>query len=198
MGRRVRGLDSVARDNLADSLMPQDRRCLPYPHSTGPGPTRLGVGPPRGRTPASDRWLNPSWTLSPCGTLSRPRGTSLERLSGWIRTTGGPPAHKAGPAPTAAAYLPRRKATRMGATGTQYRLGRPTRVAPAVPVNLPAGQASGGPQRPRARLKPSPAQRVRPSCGPRPHVCEPWMASTTSRPIGSYPHPTAHSLTPLE
>ncbi len=37
-------LDSVARDNLADSLMPQDRRCLPYPHSTGPGLTRLGAG----------------------------------------------------------------------------------------------------------------------------------------------------------
>ncbi len=43
----ARGLDSVARDNLADSLMPQDRRCLPYTHSTGPGPTRLGVGPAR-------------------------------------------------------------------------------------------------------------------------------------------------------
>ena len=29
--RRNRGLDSVARDNPADSLMAQDRRCLPYP-----------------------------------------------------------------------------------------------------------------------------------------------------------------------
>ncbi len=29
----------------ADSLTPQDRRCSPYPHSTGPGPTRRGVGP---------------------------------------------------------------------------------------------------------------------------------------------------------
>ncbi len=29
--RRGRGLDSVARDNPADSLMAQDRRCLPYP-----------------------------------------------------------------------------------------------------------------------------------------------------------------------
>ncbi len=25
--------------------MPQDRQCLPYPHSTGPWPTRLGGGP---------------------------------------------------------------------------------------------------------------------------------------------------------
>ncbi len=52
--RRARGLDSVTRDNPADSLMPQDRRCLPYPHSTGPGPTRQGVGSIRGRAPASD------------------------------------------------------------------------------------------------------------------------------------------------
>ena len=29
--RRGRGLDSVARDNPADSMMAQDRRCLPYP-----------------------------------------------------------------------------------------------------------------------------------------------------------------------
>jgi hypothetical protein len=44
---RDRGLDFVARDNPADSLTPQDRRCLPYPHSTGPGSTRQGVGPTR-------------------------------------------------------------------------------------------------------------------------------------------------------
>ena len=66
-GRRAHGLDSVARDNLADSLMPQDRRCLPYPHSTGPGPTRQGVGPAWGRAPASDRWLNQVGHLHPAG-----------------------------------------------------------------------------------------------------------------------------------
>ena len=38
--RRDRGLDSVARDNPADSLMAQDQWCLPYPNSTGPGPVR--------------------------------------------------------------------------------------------------------------------------------------------------------------
>ncbi len=38
--RRDRGLDSVARDNPADSLMAQDRWCLPYPNSIGPGPVR--------------------------------------------------------------------------------------------------------------------------------------------------------------
>jgi hypothetical protein len=169
------------------SLMPQDRQCLPYPHSTGPGPTRLGAGPPpRGRTPASDRWLNPSWTLSPGGTLNRPRGTSLERLSGWIRTTGGPPAHQARPAPTAAAYLPRRKATQMGATGTQYRLGRPTRVAPAVPVNLPAGQASGGPRGPRARLEPPRVRKARPSCGPLRYACGPGWQERQVAQTGSH------------
>ncbi len=38
--RRDRGLDSVARDNPADSLMAQDQWCPPYPNSTGPGPVR--------------------------------------------------------------------------------------------------------------------------------------------------------------
>ena len=38
--RRDRGLDSVARDNPADSLMAQDQWCPPYPKSTGPGPVR--------------------------------------------------------------------------------------------------------------------------------------------------------------
>jgi hypothetical protein len=52
--RLARGLDLVARDNPTDSLMAQDRRFLPYPHSTGPGPTRKGVGPTRGRAPASE------------------------------------------------------------------------------------------------------------------------------------------------
>ena len=42
--RQARGLDPVARDNLADSLMPQDSTCRPYPHSTGPGLTRSGAG----------------------------------------------------------------------------------------------------------------------------------------------------------
>jgi len=33
--RRGRGLDSVARDNLADRLMAQGQRCLPYPNRLG-------------------------------------------------------------------------------------------------------------------------------------------------------------------
>ncbi len=65
--RRDRGLDSVARDHPADSLMPQDRQCLAYPHSTGPGPTRQGVGPTWGRALASDRWLNQVGHLHPAG-----------------------------------------------------------------------------------------------------------------------------------
>ncbi len=158
---------------------------------------KTGSRPPRGRTPASDRWLNPSWTPSPGGTLNRPRGTSLERLSGWIRTTGGPPAHKAGPAPTAAAYLPRRKATRMEATGTQYRLGRPTRVAAAVPVNLPAGQASGGPRGSLVRLDPPRVRKARPSCGPLRYACGPGWQERQVAQTGSYFRATAHSLIPL-
>ena len=100
----------------------------------------------RDRTPARDRWLNSSWTPSPGGTLNRPRGTSLEGLSGWIRIIGGPPARNAGPAPTAAAHT-YHGGRRLG----WVPLGRSTdpaslpQVAPAVPVNLPAGQASGDP-----------------------------------------------------
>jgi hypothetical protein len=89
--RRDRGLDSIARDNPADSLMPQDQWCSPYPHSTGPGSTGKGSRTYTGRTPASDCWLNPVGHHSPGGMLNHPRGTTLERLSGWIRTTGGPP-----------------------------------------------------------------------------------------------------------
>ena len=41
--RQARGLDSVARDNLADSLMPQGSTCWPYPQSTGLGRMCLGA-----------------------------------------------------------------------------------------------------------------------------------------------------------
>ena len=125
--RRARGLDLVARDNPADSLMAQDRRCLPYPHSTGPGPTRKGVGPTRGRAPASEAGQIKFDTFTRLDAQPS-TGHLLERLSGWIRTTGRLPALRAGPAPTAAASIPRRKATRMGATRTQYHLAWPTRV----------------------------------------------------------------------
>jgi hypothetical protein len=54
MERRGRGLDFVARDNLADSLMPQGQWCSPYPYSAGPGPTGAGGRTHTGRTPASD------------------------------------------------------------------------------------------------------------------------------------------------
>ena len=113
-------------------------------HETGSRTSRAGRRPVIGGSTQVGH-------LHPAGRY-RPRGTSLERPSGWIRTTDGLHARKAGPAPTAFAYQPRRKATRMGATGTQYRHGVPTRVAPAVSVNLPAGQASGGPRGERAGL----------------------------------------------
>ena len=51
--RRDRGLDSIARDNPADSLMPQGQWCSPYPHSTGPGSTGKGSRTHAGRTPDS-------------------------------------------------------------------------------------------------------------------------------------------------
>jgi hypothetical protein len=134
----ARGLDLVARNYLVDSLMPQvASACRTL--------TQLGLGlrdwepVPLDRTLARDRWLNSSWTPSPGGTLNCPRGTSLEDLSGWIRIIGGPPARNARPAPTAAAYLPRRKATRMGATRTRYRPGRPTTCSPGGTSEPPGG-----------------------------------------------------------
>ncbi len=134
----ARRLDLVARDYLADSLMPQaESACRTL--------TQLGLG--------LRNWeLNSSWTPSPGGTLNRPQGTSLEGLSDWIRIIGGPPARNAGPAPTAAAYQPRRKATRMGATRTQYRPGQPTTSSPGG-TSEPPGRT--GLRRPRARLEPS-------------------------------------------
>ena len=52
--RRGRGLDSVARDNLADSLMAQGQRCLPYPNLTRPSQSGTGGRPRTGRAPARD------------------------------------------------------------------------------------------------------------------------------------------------
>ena len=63
--RGGRGLDFVARDNLADSLMPQDQWCSPYPHSAGPGSTGKGSRTHSGRTPASDCWLSSAGHHSP-------------------------------------------------------------------------------------------------------------------------------------
>jgi hypothetical protein len=126
--RRARGLDSVARDNPADSLMPQDGLCLPYPHSTGPGPTRQGVGPTWGRAPASDRWPNQVGHLHPAGCLIVRGAPPLSASQAGFGLPEGCLAPLAGPAPTAAASTPRRKATLMGATRTQYHLAWPTRV----------------------------------------------------------------------
>ena len=78
--------------------------------------------------------------------LNHPRGTTLERLSGWIRTTGGLPGPVAGPAPTAAEYF------EPGGRQLGWEpLGRSTlgMACPgghqAVSVDLPVGQASGDP-----------------------------------------------------
>ena len=46
----------------------------------------IGSRTTSGRSSARDRWLNSCWTPFATARRSRPRGTSLERLSGWIRT----------------------------------------------------------------------------------------------------------------
>ncbi len=140
-GFTLNGLGATAL-RAADSLMPQDRRCSPYPHSTGPEPTRQGVGPTRaGRRPviAGSTKLD---TLHPAGCSTIHGAPPLSASQAGFGLPAGCLRPRAGPVPTAAASIPRRKVTRMGATRTQYHLAWPAR---AVSVDLPAGQASGSP-----------------------------------------------------
>jgi hypothetical protein len=75
-------------------------RLFPCPHGAG---RRLVIA---GLTP------------SPGGMLNHPRGISLERLSGWIRNTGGSPECR-GPRQPLLLLRAGREATRMGATRTR-------------------------------------------------------------------------------
>ncbi len=113
------------------------------------------------------------------------RGTYLERLSGWIRTTGGLPAQQ--PGPRQPLLRPYHGGRRLGweplgrSTLDTARPGGPQ----AVPVDLPVGQVSGGPGHgwvlPELR-----DVRLGPPRGTPQHARALEMASSTSRPIGSY------------
>ena len=177
--RRGRGLDSVARDNLADSLMAQGQRCLPYPNPTWPIQSVTGGRPLRG---AGRQPVIAESTPSPGGMLNHPRDTALERLSDWIRNTGGSPESRG----------PRQPLLRFGTGGRRLGwepLGRgPLGTATpmglqADPVDLPAGRPPATP----GTAGPPRVRDVRPSRGtPASHMRALGMASSSSLPTGNY------------
>ncbi len=140
------------------------------------------------QTPTRDRWLNlnSSWTLSARWTLNRPRGTSLEGLSGWIQTVW-----------RAARAQCRARAHRGSVLKTTAAGDSDGSHKDAVPTRPPSqhgprrhqwtsrqDRPPAAPQRPLARPAPPRAQnlKVRPSLGPGTHARGPGMASTTPRP----------------
>jgi len=139
--RRGRGLDSVARDNLTDSLMAQGQRCLPYPNPTWPIQSGTGGRPLRG---AGRQPVIAESTPSPGGMLNHPRDTALERLSVWIRNTGGSPECR-GPRQPLLLLRAGREATRMGATRTRTSWHGHPHGPTSGSSGPPGGQASGNP-----------------------------------------------------
>ena len=139
--RRGRGLDSVARDNLADSLMAQGQRCLPYPNPIRPSHTVMGSRPLHG---AGRQPVIAESTPSPGGMLNHPRDTALERLSVCIRNTGGSPECR-GPRQPLLLLRAGREATRMGATRTRTSWHGHPHGPTSGSSGPPGGQASGNP-----------------------------------------------------
>ena len=177
-GRRGRGLDSVARDNLADRLMAQGQRCLPYPNPTRPGQSVKGGRPLHG---AGRQPVIAESTPSPGGMLNHPRDTALERLSVWIRNTGGSPESRG----------PRQPLLRFGPGGRRLGweplgrgpLGTATRGPTSGSSGPPGGQASGNPG--HGWAPPSSGRPTIPR-DPASHMRALGMASSSSLPTGNY------------
>jgi len=123
-------------------------------------------------------------TPSPGGMLNHPRDTALERLSDWIRNTGGSPESRGPRQPLPAHFEPGGR--RLG----WEPLGRGTswhghfRGLQAVPVDLPVGQPPATP----GTAGPPRVRDVRPSRGTlASHMRALGMASSSSLPTGNYP-----------
>jgi hypothetical protein len=185
--RRARGLDFVARDKPADSLMPQGSTCWPYPHSTEPGLTRLGAGPHQaGRRRVivgSTQVGHPSPRRDVRVRGARPLSASQ---AGFGLSTGGSPAlqRQVGARADRCCAWSAAEGDSDGSHWDAAPTWRPTHVDPAVSVNLPAGQASGDLRGSRARLDPPRVRKVRPSGGPLPHASGPgWQERQVAKPV---------------
>jgi hypothetical protein len=188
--RRGRGLDSVARDNLADSLMAQGQRCLPYPNPIRPSHTVMGGRPLHG---AGRQPVIAESTPSPGGMLNHPRDTALERLSVWIRNTGGSPECR-GPRQPLLLLRAGREATRMGATRTRTSWHGNSWAYKRIQWT----SRRAGLRQPRARLGPLEFGTSDHPAGPRHHTCGPagWQVLQVFQPVTI--HGTDHPLTQSE
>ena len=161
--------------------------CRPYPHSTGPGLTRLGAGLHRaGRCSpiaGSTHVGHPSPRRDVNVRGARPLSASQ---AGFGLSTGGSPAlqRQVGARANRCCAWSAAEGDSDGSHWDAAPSWRPTHVDPAVSVNLPAGQASGGPRGPRARLDPPRVRKVRPSGGPLPHASGPgWQERQVAKPV---------------
>ena len=188
--RQAHRLDSVARDNLADSLMPQVRRAGRTLTQLGPG-SRDWEPDYTGRSPASDRWPNLSWTPF----TRRDDNVRGARPLSASQTGFGLPAGRPRFMPGRG---PRRPLSRPYHGGR--RLGWEPQGRSAYPAALSTrarrhqwtsrqGRPPAAPQLPRARPAPPRAQKVRPSLGPGIHARGPGMASTTPGMASTTPRP---------
>ena len=135
-------------------------------------------------------------TPSPGGMLNHPRDTALERLSVWIRNTGGSPQCR-GPRQPLLLLRAGRKATRMGATWTRTSWHGHPHGPTSGSSGPPGGQASGNPGHgwaPSSSGRPT-TPRAR---GPRHHTCGPagWQDLQVFQPVTI--HGTDHPLTQSE
>jgi hypothetical protein len=145
---RARGLVSVAREHSKDNLIPQ-AGCAGCTLTRLDRVHETGSLAHKDQTPARDRWLNSSWTLSLGGTLNCARGATLEGLSGWIQIDW----RAARVQSEYRARADRGRVTRTAAEGRRLGWGPPGRSAPGYPLNtgltapvdLPARPAPGGP-----------------------------------------------------
>jgi len=182
--RRDRGLDAIARDNPADSLMHRGQMVFAVPSLHWARVHWKGKPDPHG--PDAGQWLR--WLNHVGQPVARrdaphPRGTTLERLSGWIRTTGGQPVTQGPRQPLPEYFEPGGR--RLG----WEPLGRGTswhghfRGLQAVPVDLPAGRPPATPG--TAAPPPSSGCPTTPWDPGNMHAAL-GMASSSSLPIGSY------------